>query len=133
MRICVAVRCGISASTVGGNRFATPSIRKTWPRCSTLSFGMGAPPDGALYTAGGGPENAMSLRQLNAWCDARFGPHAPSSDPNPRPYDIPWIMMDNSAAASDFRWSPEITLDDNLRRIAEHAEEHPEWLERSGT
>jgi hypothetical protein len=26
-----------------------------------------------IYTAGGGPENAMSLAQLTAWCDARFG------------------------------------------------------------
>jgi CDP-paratose 2-epimerase len=95
-------------------------------------FRNGRPAGRRLYTAGGGPENAMSLRQLNAWCDARFGPHLPSSDPKPRPYDIPWIMMDNSAARSDFRWSPKITLDDNLGRIAEHAEEHPEWLERSG-
>jgi CDP-paratose 2-epimerase len=26
-----------------------------------------------IYTAGGGAENAMSLAQLTAWCDARFG------------------------------------------------------------
>ena len=27
----------------------------------------------AIYTAGGGPANAMSLAQLTAWCDERFG------------------------------------------------------------
>ena len=26
-----------------------------------------------IYTAGGGPDNTMSLAQLTAWCDARFG------------------------------------------------------------
>ena len=85
-----------------------------------------------LYTAGGGPANAMSLRQLNAWCDARFGPHTPASDLRPRPYDIPWIVMDNSAAQQDFGWSPAIGLRENLCRIATHAEEHPDWLELSG-
>ena len=85
-----------------------------------------------LYTAGGGPANTMSLRQLNAWCDARFGPHAPASDLRSRPYDIPWIAMDNSAAQRDFGWAPAISLDENLCRIAAHAEEHPDWLERSG-
>jgi len=85
-----------------------------------------------LYTAGGGPANAMSLRQLNAWCDGHFGPHAPSSDLHPRRFDIPWIVMDNSAAMRDFHWAPAISLQENLRRIAAHAEEHPEWLERSG-
>jgi CDP-paratose 2-epimerase len=85
-----------------------------------------------MYTAGGGPSNAMSLRQLNGWCDARFGPHEPSSDLRPRPYDIPWIVMDNSAAARDFSWMPRVSLGETLGRIAAHAEQHPDWLERSG-
>ena len=32
-----------------------------------------------VYMAGGGASNAMSLAQLTAWCDARFGPHSPST------------------------------------------------------
>jgi len=85
-----------------------------------------------IYTAGGGPANAMSLRQLNAWCDARFGIHQPSSELRPRPYDIPWIVMDNSAAQIDFDWRPECRIDDILCEISEHARQHPDWLERSG-
>jgi CDP-paratose 2-epimerase len=85
-----------------------------------------------LYTCGGGPSNAMSLRQLNNWCDSRFGRHAPSSDLRPRPYDIPWVVMDNAAAKGDFGWSPLIRLEDNLSRIAAHGEAHPDWLEWSG-
>ena len=85
-----------------------------------------------VYTAGGGPGNAASLRELTAWCDARFGGHEPASDGRPRLYDVPWVVMDNSAVRADFGWSPEIGLEQTLGEIAAHAEQHPDWLERSG-
>jgi CDP-paratose 2-epimerase len=85
-----------------------------------------------IYTVGGGPANAMSLCQLNAWCDTRFGGHKPASDLHPRPYDIPWVIMDNSDAQRDFGWRPSVSLGETLSEIAEHAEQHPDWLERSG-
>jgi len=85
-----------------------------------------------VYTAGGGPKNAMSLAQLNAWCDARFSPHTPQSDPRPRPYDIPWLIMDNCDAQLTFGWSVEVSIDALLGQIADHAERNPDWLERSG-
>ncbi len=85
-----------------------------------------------VYTAGGGPENAMSLAQLNAWCDARFGAHAPHPDTRARPYDVPWILMDNSDVARDFGWHVETGIEVILEDIARHAETHPEWLELSG-
>jgi CDP-paratose 2-epimerase len=69
--------------------------------------------------------------QLNAWCDRRFGPHAPSVDPEPRKYDIPWVAMDNAGAARDFNWNIEMPLSGILDGIAEHAIRHPEWLEIS--
>jgi CDP-paratose 2-epimerase len=84
-----------------------------------------------IYTAGGGPGNAMSLAQLTAWCDERFGRHVPSIDPAPRKYDIPWVVMDNSAAARDFDWKIETPLPTLLDGIAQHALAHPEWLELS--
>jgi CDP-paratose 2-epimerase len=74
----------------------------------------------------------MSLAELNAWCDARFGPHRPASDLRPRPFDVPWVVMDNSDALRDFGWHPESGLDETLGRIAEHAAQNPDWLERSG-
>ena len=85
-----------------------------------------------LHTVGGGPERTMSLRQLTAWCDARFGPHAISRDPTPRPYDIPWFITDARRAQTEFNWAPRYSLDAILTEIAVHAEVHPEWLERSG-
>jgi CDP-paratose 2-epimerase len=85
-----------------------------------------------IYTAGGGKENAMSLAQLNTWCDARFAPFIPASDIRPRQYDIPWVIMDNFEAHQDFAWIPKISLPEALSEIADHAEAHPDWLERSG-
>ena len=63
-----------------------------------------------IYCAGGGRSNAISLAQLTAWCDRRFGQHSPTADTRPRPYDIPWVVMDSSdadaisAGASSSRW-----------------------------
>jgi CDP-paratose 2-epimerase len=85
-----------------------------------------------LYVAGGGPANAMSLAQLNTWCDTRFGAHPPQADSRERPYDIPWMVMDSSDAATDFGWAPRIPLPELLEGIASHAERNPDWLERSG-
>lgn len=85
-----------------------------------------------VYTVGGGSKNSMSLAELTAWCDMRFGPHVPVADLIPRPYDIPWVVMDNSAAESDFGWRPDIPMESLLTQIACHAERNPDWLERSG-
>ena len=85
-----------------------------------------------IYTAGGGPRNLMSLAQLTRWCDERFGAHAPSADARERPYDVPWIAMDNRDAARDFSWRIATPLPEVLEEIARHAEAHPDWLERSG-
>jgi CDP-paratose 2-epimerase len=85
-----------------------------------------------IYAAGGGLDSALSLAQLTAWCDARFEPHAPQPDPRPRPYDLPWVIMDSADAARDFQWRREVTLEDLLQEIAAHAEQHSDWLERSG-
>lgn len=84
-----------------------------------------------IYTAGGGPANTMSLAQLTAWCDRLFGRHVPGVDPEPRMYDIPWVAMDNTGAATDFGWRIEIPLAAILEEIAQHASNRPDWLEVS--
>ena len=81
----------------------------------------------------GGAANAMSLAQLTEWCDARFGQHAVASDANPRPFDIPWMVLDSSQAAKAWNWAPKISLENILDEIAKHAEQHPDWLEISGS
>jgi len=85
-----------------------------------------------VYTAGGGPENAMSLAELTEWCDERFGPHRPQAAPRPRNYDIPWMVMDSGGAERDFGWRVEIPIEAILNQIASHAEKNPDWLDTSG-
>jgi CDP-paratose 2-epimerase len=86
-----------------------------------------------LYTVGGGTDNCMSLAQLTTWCNERFGPLRPTPDPHrPRPYDIPWIAMDNTAAEDDFGWRVGTPAGQVLGEIACHARSNPDWLERSG-
>ena len=79
----------------------------------------------------GGVKNSLSLAQLTDWCDARFGRHAVASEAAPRPFDIPWMVLDSSLAEKTWDWSPKILLPQVLEEIAQHAERHPHWLDIS--
>lgn len=85
-----------------------------------------------IVNLGGGAQNAMALAGLSDWCAVRFGKHKVFSDPSPRPFDLPWIVMDSSRAGQIWDWQPQTSLNDILSEIALHAEQHPEWLELSG-
>ena len=80
---------------------------------------------------GGGAGNAMSLAQLSQWCVARFGAHEVASDPAPRPFDVPWLVMDSRLAEKTWSWRPAANLEAILDEIAQHAQAHPDWLEIS--
>jgi CDP-paratose 2-epimerase len=90
------------------------------------------PPEDAVYNVSGGANNTMSLAQLTAWCNDRFGAHEPQSDTRPRPFDIPWLVLDHARVTRDFNWSPERPLRAILDEIAQHVYEHPDWLAISG-
>ena len=90
------------------------------------------PPADAIFHAGGGKANSMSLAQLTDWANDHFGPHAPSPDLHPRPFDAPWIVMDCRRAATELAWSPKIGMDYILNEIAQHVATHPDWLTRCG-
>ena len=79
----------------------------------------------------GGAANAMSLAQLTGWCDARFGRHPVEVDPHPRPFDIPWMVLDSSLAGKTLDWSPQTPLEKILEELADHADLNPDWLEIS--
>jgi CDP-paratose 2-epimerase len=74
----------------------------------------------------------MSLAQLTAWCDKRFGPHQPLADGSERPYDVAWLILDSNKALTETGWKPQISLNQILEEIAEHAANNPEWLARCG-
>ena len=84
-----------------------------------------------IVNLGGGPENTMSLARLSNWCEQRFGFHQVASDPRPRPFDVPWLVMDSRLAETTWHWQPTTKLETILEEIAQHAEHHPNWLEIS--
>lgn len=89
------------------------------------------PSDHRLINCSGGAPSALSLRQLSAWCEQRFGPHSVGSDPQPRPFDIPWMVLDSAKAERIWGWRPATPVRSILDEIAAHAESNPTWLELS--
>lgn len=84
-----------------------------------------------VINVAGGVRSARSLAQLSAWCSERFGPHSVSSDPTPRPFDLPWVVLDSSFAERIWGWRPQTSTDEICEEIAAHAQQHPDWLEKS--
>jgi len=85
------------------------------------------------FNVGGGTGNAMSLAQLTSWCVERFGKHSVESDPTPRSFDVPWLVMDNRETTARFNWRPKRDLPSILDEIASHAQRNPNWLDLSST
>jgi CDP-paratose 2-epimerase len=77
----------------------------------------------------GGITNSMSLLELSDWCENRFGAREVISDERARPFDIPWVVLDSSRAATVWRWEVNRPISSILTEIACHAEENPDWLE----
>jgi CDP-paratose 2-epimerase len=82
-----------------------------------------------IQNVSGGVLSAMSLAQLSDWCAHRFGKHEVASDPLPRPFDLPWMVLDSSKATQQWDWRPKVPVEEILNEIATHAKLHPDWLE----
>lgn len=91
----------------------------------------GADPRPRVVNVSGGNASSMSLAQLTAWCDERFGPHRVDASTEPRPFDIPWMVLDSAKASRIWDWSPRVSVGEILSEIAEHARQNPEWLQIS--
>ena len=74
-----------------------------------------------IFNVGGGAVSARSLRQLSDWCAQEFGPHEVAVDLSPRPFDLPWVVLDAARAEDEWNWRPARTVDDICREIAQHA------------
>lgn len=84
-----------------------------------------------LVNLSGGAGSALSLKQLSDWCASRCGAHAVAQDGAPRPFDIPWIVLDHAKATRLWNWRPTTPTAAILEEIARHAEAHPGWLDLS--
>ncbi|MFI5358262.1 MAG: NAD-dependent epimerase/dehydratase family protein, partial [Opitutales bacterium] len=89
------------------------------------------PVDQRVINCSGGVFSARSLRQLSDWCQQRYGAHTVSRDPQPRPFDIPWMVLDSAKALRIWNWQPRTTVTEILDEIAGHADRHPGWLDLS--
>ena len=87
---------------------------------------------GRLMNVSGGQPNSMSLAQLTAWCDHRFGSHQPIADGSDRPYDVPWLILDSGEVKLAAGWKPTINMEQLLDEIAAHVIANPDWLTRCG-
>jgi len=99
-----------------------------------LAKQLGAPKLAAgdrVVNVSGGAASATSLRQLSDWCGRRFGAHTVAPDGAPRPFDLPWIVLDSAKAARLWDWRPQTPVAAILDEIAAHAQAHPDWLEVS--
>jgi CDP-paratose 2-epimerase len=94
-------------------------------------IGAQTPPATRIVNVSGGAGSARSLRQLSDWCAARFGPHKVASDPKPRPFDIPWMVLDSTAAARVWNWAPRRSTESILEELAAHADAAHDWLDLS--
>jgi CDP-paratose 2-epimerase len=90
------------------------------------------PVEERLLNLSGGAASAMSLKQLSDWCEERLGHHVVAPDGTPRPFDIPWMVLDHAKATRLWNWRPSTSTPAILEEIARHAEAHPHWLELSG-
>ena len=82
-----------------------------------------------IVNVSGGVAQSASLRQLSMWCEKRFGARPVSAVKESRPFDVPWLVLDSSAALRIWNWQPQTSLDAIWTEIAGHAEKNPHWLE----
>jgi len=117
----------------GGHGFQVRDALHPRDLARMVDFQMRSNGPGKLLNVSGGQANSMSLSQLTAWCDQRFGPHQLITDGSDRPYDVPWLILDSSKALTATTWKPLINLHQILEEIADHAAANPEWLRWCGS
>jgi CDP-paratose 2-epimerase len=82
-----------------------------------------------IVNVSGGLGQSASLKQLSAWCEQRLGWHDVAPNKEPRPFDVPWLVLDSSLAKQTWDWTPQTSLEATWNEIANHAEANPNWLE----
>lgn len=81
-----------------------------------------------LVNVSGGIVSSRSLAQLSGWCSQRWGTADVGSDTTPRPFDLPWLVLDHSLATSTWGWRPQTSTEKILQEIAEFADATPNWI-----
>ncbi len=97
-----------------------------------------AEPASRILNVSGGRASAMSLAQLTRWCTQRYSNSASistlatsHSHLESRPFDIPWMVLDETLCSQTWNWEPETSIQIVLEEIAQHADQNPNWLATS--
>ncbi len=85
-----------------------------------------------IVNVSGGVKNSMSLAELSAWAEDRWGPHTVLRDGSERRFDLPWIVLDSTRAEQTWDWKVQTSIEQILEEIAVHAEANPDWLGLTG-
>jgi len=81
-----------------------------------------------VVNVSGGVKSAMSLAQLSHWCADRWGERDVAADTTPRPFDLPWVVLDSALAAEQWGWEPATSVQQVLTEIATFAESQSDWI-----
>lgn len=79
-----------------------------------------------IFNVSGGAASALSLKQLSEWCAREFGPREVAVDLSPRPFDLPWVVLDSSRAEKVWDWKPRKNVEQIYAEIAKHARDNPD-------
>jgi CDP-paratose 2-epimerase len=60
-----------------------------------------------------------------------MGERPVAADSRPRPFDLPWLVLDTKLVRDVWGWQPTRGTGSILEEILEHARRHPEWLDVS--
>jgi CDP-paratose 2-epimerase len=72
---------------------------------------------GRIYNIGGGPENAISLRDVLGWLETQIGKPVPFRTADWRPGDQRVYVSDIRSVRRDLEWSPKISWQQGLERL----------------
>ena len=84
-----------------------------------------------VINVSGGLASAKSLAQLSHWCAERWTQRTVIIDANPRPYDLPWVVLDATLANTVWQWNPVTPVDQILHEIADFADTEADWISES--
>lgn len=93
-----------------------------------MAVGTATAEQPAILNLSGGQASARSLHQLSDWCENRWGPLPVATDANPRPFDLPWVVLDHSLASATWGWEPATPVESILTEIADFADANPNWI-----
>jgi len=62
-----------------------------------------------IFNVSGGIQSSFSLKELSLWCEKNIFPKKINTIKKNRPFDLKWIVLDNTVAKNFFKWRIKFT------------------------